>query len=189
MPTVDDYGFVLDGWQPACGLDVWADWHHIRHRGLDYIEFRIEVANRVVTCRVDPCDTEATAPYTVMVRRDMDHEIAKALKSVGRPRKELDAEQVYKLARLGCTQAEIADVFGVGQATISRNYGSDYARAQGEFKTSLRRAQYLRAVKDKSDTMLVHLGKHWLGQGDKNASSESTEQPPATDADNNPIEP
>ena len=86
---------------------------------------------------------------------------------MARPRKELDAEQVYKLARLGCTQAEIADVFNVGQATISRNYGLEYARAQGEFKTSLRRAQYLRAVRDKSDTMLVHLGKHWLGQGER----------------------
>jgi hypothetical protein len=108
---------------------------------------------------------------------------------VARPRKELDAEAVYKLARLGCTQAEIADVFNVGQATISRNYGSDYARAQGEFKTSLRRAQYLRAVKDKSDTMLVHLGKHWLGQGDRNGPTEPTDQPPATDADGNPTEP
>lgn len=108
---------------------------------------------------------------------------------MARPRKELDAEAVYKLARLGCTQAEIADVFNVGQATISRNYGLDYARAQGEFKTSLRRAQYLRAVKDKSDTMLVHLGKCWLGQGDKNPSPESTDQPPATDEHGKDTEP
>jgi predicted XRE-type DNA-binding protein len=101
----------------------------------------------------------------------------------------LDAEQVYKLARIGCTQAEIAEVFNVGQATISRNYGLEYARAQGEFKTSLKRAQYLRAVKDKSDTMLVHLGKHWLGQGDKHGPPESTDQPPATDEHGNTREP
>lgn len=90
----------------------------------------------------------------------------------GRPRKELDSEQVYKLARIGCTQADIADIFGVSVSTIKRNYATDCARAQGEFKTSLRRAQYMRAVKDKSDTMLVHLGKHYLGQGEKGQSQE-----------------
>jgi len=108
---------------------------------------------------------------------------------VARPRKELDAEQVYRLARIGCTQAEIADVFSVSQATISRNYSSDYARAQGEFKTSLKRAQYLRATKDKSDSMLIHLGKHWLGQNYKGETPDFTGQPPATDDDGNTLEP
>jgi hypothetical protein len=83
----------------------------------------------------------------------------------GRPRAPIDAEQVFKLAKIGCTQDEIADIFGVDQATISRNFSSEYARARAECKMSLRRAQYVRATKDRSDTMLVHLGKVYLGQG------------------------
>ncbi len=79
MATVQDYWFVLDGWQPESNLVTSADCRKIRHLGLDFIEFRVVVANRVVTCRVDPCDTEATEPYAVMVRRDLDHEIRKAI--------------------------------------------------------------------------------------------------------------
>lgn len=107
----------------------------------------------------------------------------------GRPRKELDPEQVFKLARIGCTQAEIADVFNVSVSTIKRNYATECARAQGEFKTSLRRSQYLRAVRDKSDTMLVHLGKHYLGQADKGGPVQESDDAPATDEDGNALEP
>lgn len=106
----------------------------------------------------------------------------------GRPRKELDAEQVYKLARIGCTQAEIADVFGVSQSVISANYRSDYARAQGEFKRSLKRAQFMRAVKDRSDTMLIHLGKTYLGQAGKSDLAHE-EEPSAVDEDGQALEP
>jgi hypothetical protein len=90
----------------------------------------------------------------------------------GRPRKELDAEQVYKLARIGCTQAEIADIFNVNEATIRRNYAEEYRRAQGDYKTSIKRAQFLR-VKKGSDTMLVHLGKTVLGQTEKATDGQS----------------
>lgn len=86
---------------------------------------------------------------------------------MARPRKEIDGEQVYKLARLGCTQDEIADFFGVDQATISRRFASEFSRARSACKMSLRRAQMYRAVRDRSDSMLIHLGKQMLGQSDK----------------------
>lgn len=101
----------------------------------------------------------------------------------GRPRKELDAEQVYKLAKLGCTLEEIADVFNVSVSTISTNYREVCQRARGEMKTSLRRSQYLRAVRDKSDKMLIHLGMQYLGQAEK--SEQKTQvQPPVILPDN-----
>jgi hypothetical protein len=40
--------------------------------------------------------------------------------------------------------------------------------AQG--KIQLRRKQHLRAVEDGSDSMLIHLGKHRLGQKDQSES-------------------
>jgi hypothetical protein len=81
----------------------------------------------------------------------------------GKPRP-IDRDQVEKLARIGCSQEEIADILGVSQPTISRRFGMACTRARASFKMSLRRAQYLRATKDRSDTMLVHLGKNYLGQ-------------------------
>jgi hypothetical protein len=76
----------------------------------------------------------------------------------------IDRDQVIKLARLGCTQDEIADVLGCDQATISRRYRIEYAHARAECKVSIRRAQMIRATRDRSDSMLIHLGKNMLGQ-------------------------
>jgi hypothetical protein len=81
----------------------------------------------------------------------------------GRPRR-IDVAQVEKLARIGCTQEEIGDILGCSQQTISDRFSVEYARARASLKTSLRRAQVIRAVKDRSDTMLVHLGRVYLGQ-------------------------
>jgi hypothetical protein len=83
---------------------------------------------------------------------------------MGRRRVAITADQVERLARIGCTQEEIAEVLGCAQATISLRFSMEYARARASMKMSLRRAQYRRAVKDRSDTMLCWLGRHVLGQ-------------------------
>jgi hypothetical protein len=83
---------------------------------------------------------------------------------MGRRKVAITADQVERLARIGCTQDEIAEVLGCAQATISLRYSMEYARARATLKMSLRRAQVRRAVKDRSDTMLIHLGKNYLGQ-------------------------
>ncbi len=76
-------------------------------------------------------------------------------------------EQVFKMAKLGCTQSEIAEVFDCDQSTISKRFSSVFANARGLWKLSIRRAQTRRAVKDGSDAMLIHLGKSHLGQIEK----------------------
>ncbi len=86
---------------------------------------------------------------------------------MGRPLKEIDAEQVFKLAQLGCTQEEIGDFFGVSQQCISERFQVEYTRARSHWKQSLRRAQTRRAIRDGSDSMLIHLGKTYLGQTDR----------------------
>jgi hypothetical protein len=82
---------------------------------------------------------------------------------VGRPPKDIDADQVFRLARLGLTQADIAEVFDVSQSVISERFRSEFTRARGHWKLSLRLAQWKRA-KAGSDAMLIHLGKSVLGQ-------------------------
>lgn len=83
-----------------------------------------------------------------------------------KPLKDIDPEQVRKLAAIGCTHEEIASVVGCSQDTIARRFLEDveYGRSQG--KSSLRRKQWEMAMNG-NVTMLVWLGKQYLGQSDK----------------------
>lgn len=83
---------------------------------------------------------------------------------VGRPRANIDKEQVEKLAALHCTFEEIADFFGVDKSTISRNFATEIAKGRAAGKLSLRRSQFRLA--ETSATMAIWLGKQYLGQKD-----------------------
>ena len=83
----------------------------------------------------------------------------------GRPRKSIDAETVEYLASIGCTQDEIGGYFGVDQSQISRRFASIYALGQSQCKVTLRKRQW--NASKRSVPMLIHLGKHMLGQRDK----------------------
>lgn len=107
---------------------------------------------------------------------------------MGRPLKDIDSEGVRKLAALGCTLDEIGDFFGVDRKTITNRFSRELELGRSQGKISLRRRQFKRAMEG-SDALLIHLGKHRLGQHDKNPSTEPIDQPPATDADGNPTEP
>jgi hypothetical protein len=85
---------------------------------------------------------------------------------LGRPTKDIDADMVRKLAKLGCNQDEIADFFGVTQSVISERFRSDFRLGCAESKISIRRMQFKRAMQG-SDHMLIHLGKVYLGQTDR----------------------
>ncbi|HWG97202.1 MAG TPA: hypothetical protein VN647_08980, partial [Nitrospira sp.] len=68
-------------------------------------------------------------------------------KKTGRPLKEIDGDQVYKLAKMGCTQEEIADYFGcASHSTISERFRQDYELGRAASKTSLRRMQWKSAI-------------------------------------------
>lgn len=85
---------------------------------------------------------------------------------MARPLKPIDAEQVFKLAKLGCTQEEIGEYFGCDQATISRRFSSEFKLGATECKTSIRRWQMKKGHAG-CTTMLIHLGKTYLGQTDR----------------------
>lgn len=79
--------------------------------------------------------------------------------------KPVDSDQIFQLASILCTDNEIAAVCGVHVDTIRVEFKDQLERGRLIGKTSLRRAQWKRALEG-SDTMLVWLGKQLLGQHD-----------------------
>lgn len=94
--------------------------------------------------------------------------------AMGRPRKEIDRKQAENLARIQCTRDEIADFFDVSADTIERRcaewgfetFAAFFKTYAAEGKSSLRREQYKLAMKGNA-TMLIWLGKQYLGQRDQ----------------------
>lgn len=87
----------------------------------------------------------------------------------GRPRLRLSEEQlanVEKLIEIGLTIEEIAIVTGVSKTVLYTRFGTSIKNGGVKFRTSLKRAQFKRA-QEGSDTMLIWLGKQYLGQKDK----------------------
>ena len=84
------------------------------------------------------------------------------------PRKlaNIDGDQVRRLATLGCTYREIGAWFGVDESTVRKRFSAEKEQGEENGKTKLRWRQFKRAMEG-SDTMLIHLGKHRLGQTDK----------------------
>jgi hypothetical protein len=95
-------------------------------------------------------------------------------KKVTRPKEFIpDMEQVEKLCRLNCTDAELAAYFGFCRKTIERErrdnpeFDAAIERGKSYGKLSLRRKQVALAEEGNA-TMLIWLGKQYMGQRDKN---------------------
>lgn len=92
----------------------------------------------------------------------------------GSARIELDMELLEGLARIGCTDSEIAGIIGISVSRFSERKQIDpelkqaYHRGQAELRRSIRHAQIQKGVGEKNPTMLIWLGKQYLGQTDKN---------------------
>ena len=92
----------------------------------------------------------------------------------GRPYTEIDWVQVEKLCGIHCTGEEIANILGFSYDTLERAVKREYNTPCAEWikqkgasgRASLRRVQYSQAMGGNT-TMLVWLGKNWLGQTDK----------------------
>jgi len=87
----------------------------------------------------------------------------------GRPKLELNEQQVYKLASLNVTVKDIADVLGCSKRTLENNYLDVINEGRANLKTSILRKQYEVGITDKNVTMLIWMGKQHLGQADKKA--------------------
>lgn len=87
----------------------------------------------------------------------------------------IDRDEFEKLCAMQCTTEEIAGFFGCCKDTLfewGRNeYGRDFSTVFAEKKasgrSSLRRSQWKKATEKNDTTMLIWLGKQYLGQTDK----------------------
>ena len=103
---------------------------------------------------------------------------------MSRPLIEIDWDQVDRMCEYHCTGEEQAGILGIDYDTLNtackREKGcgcSDYFKQKASGgKMSLRRRQFTAAM-DGNSTMLVWLGKNWLGQSDQ-PEPEAQDLPP-----------
>jgi hypothetical protein len=91
---------------------------------------------------------------------------------VGRDKKVIPPEEVYKLAQIGCKDIEIAEWFGIDENSLRYNFSVELLKGRESLKQSLRRAQ-LKLALNGNAVMLIWLGKNILGQQENPINSEA----------------
>ena len=95
-------------------------------------------------------------------------------KPTGRPLAPINWKQVDQMCQIRCTGEEQAAILGVDYDTLNRACKREHKISFAEYfkqksaggSMSLRRKQYTQAMEGNT-TMLIWLGKNWLGQTDK----------------------
>lgn len=83
------------------------------------------------------------------------------------PKKDIDPRQVITLAKKGAKVTEIASFFGVSRDVIHARYATELAKGRAALHEDIRAAQIKLATNFYNPTMLIWLGKQYLGQSDK----------------------
>lgn len=95
-------------------------------------------------------------------------------------KKLIDLDAISALCKMGCTIEEIASIIGTSDAWLikEREDNPDMAQAMelgySTMKAGLRKTQVELAMSGNA-TMLIWLGKQWLGQSDKQAIETNTQ--------------
>jgi hypothetical protein len=100
----------------------------------------------------------------------------------GKNRKVVPPDEVWKLAALGCTMEEMADWFQINGETLKYNFSDYIAKGRAELKRRLRSAQIKTALAGNA-TLLIWLGKQYLGQTDNPYNSEDNQPLPWVEKD------
>mgnify|MGYP000984962433 CR=1 FL=1 len=95
---------------------------------------------------------------------------------MGRKKVKIDYDTVKNLAKICCTQEEIASVMGCSVKTLQRRrqFNKAYQDGLNDARASLRRLQW-RSAANGNITMQIFLGKNLLGQRDRFAEDERSE--------------
>lgn len=100
----------------------------------------------------------------------------------GRPKKVIDQKQFETLCGIQCTENEICAVLGVTDKTLNTwcrrtykmTFSDIFAQKRDYGKASLRRMQY-KLAESGNATMLIWLGRQWLGQAEKQSKPDDDE--------------
>lgn len=98
-------------------------------------------------------------------------------------RKPIDLELVYGLAKLHCTNREIASLTGVSVDTLQRRYHDILDKGRDDGKMTLRRSMWDLALNGKNPTMMIWLSKQHLGFTDNPISNDDKKPLPWSDDD------
>ena len=107
-------------------------------------------------------------------------EVTKQGLIVGREKRVVPPDEVYKLAELGCTNKEIAEWFMIKEDTLNYNFCDYLTKARAGMKRRLRSVQLQTALAGNA-TLLIWLGKQYLGQSDNPGNSGDQEALPWND--------
>lgn len=85
---------------------------------------------------------------------------------MARPKLDIDANQVLRLAEIGTPNVDIAYVMGCSPDTIENRFRAELDKGRANGRTRLRQRQMELALEG-NVPMLIWLGKQMLGQTDK----------------------
>lgn len=100
---------------------------------------------------------------------------------VGRDNVVVPPEQVEDLAQLGCSNKEIANFFGVNEATLARNFVNELTKGREVLKQRLRRAMLENAIVHKNAAVQIFLAKNMLGMSDSGMTTDDAKVLPFSD--------
>lgn len=83
----------------------------------------------------------------------------------GKTQRVVPPDEVYKLAEIGCTDREIAEWFMIKEDTLRYNFADYLTKGRSGMKRRLRAVQLSTALAGNA-TLLIWLGKQYLGQTD-----------------------
>lgn len=83
-------------------------------------------------------------------------------------------DQIYELAVLGLTNKEMANFYGVSDATIARNFAAELQKGREMTKIKLRRAMMRNACELNNAAVQIFLAKAVLGMSETGSSENTT---------------
>lgn len=86
---------------------------------------------------------------------------------MARPKIEINPYSIEQMAEQGMKVTEMAALLNVSTDTIHRNFAAELLKGKSALKQTLRMSQIYSATKEGNPTMLIWLGKQYLGQNDK----------------------
>ena len=94
----------------------------------------------------------------------------------GRPKVEIDQDQVVKLAKLGANNTEIADFFDCSESVIRKRFSGVLKQARSHLKMRLRQAMIDNAIHKGNVVAQIWLSKNYLKMSDAGPQDEVAEE-------------